>query len=386
MTPSSPRIAIACGGTGGHLYPGLAVAERLWEREAEVTLFVSSKEVDQRALRTERRFPAVLLPAVGFSVLRCFGFAARFWRSYRISQGHFREWTPGVLLSTGGFTSAGPALAARSMGIPVVLHEANAIPGRANRWLARFAQGGYVYFPEAAHRMKCRDVKVVGMPVREQFQESDPLACRPALGLAVDRPVLLVMGGSQGARALNELMVKAAPELAKRVPGLQVLHLTGTHDEERIRKAYQAAGIHAVIRPFLTEMELAIGAADLAVARAGASSIAELAAMRLPAILIPYPFASDNHQLANARALERTSAAWTLSQSDATPERFATETGRLLTMEKNRAALRRGMAEWHRPDAAAVLAEELLTLARRRAAPMPEGEARVKAAHRATTA
>jgi UDP-N-acetylglucosamine--N-acetylmuramyl-(pentapeptide) pyrophosphoryl-undecaprenol N-acetylglucosamine transferase len=354
------RIAIACGGTGGHLYPGLAVAERLWEREAEVMLLVSPKDVDQRVLHNEHRFRIVVLPAIGFSATRLAGFAARFWNSYRVTRREFRAWVPDVLLSMGGFTSAPPALAARSARASIVLHEANAIPGRANRWLARFARHGYVFFPEAAARLHTPAVSVIGMPVRDQFQPADPASCRLSLGLSPKNPVLLIMGGSQGARALNALMMKTAADIAARVPGLQFLHLSGASDETRLREAYRNAGVTAVVRPFLTEMEFALGAADLAVGRAGASSIAELAAMRVPAILIPYPYAADNHQLANARALERTTAAWSLPQKEATPERFVAETVRLLTVTRTRTALMDGIAAWHRPDASAVLAEELL--------------------------
>ncbi len=386
FAPHRPRIAIACGGTGGHLYPGLAVAERLWERGTEVMLLVSPKDVDQRVLHNEHRFRIVVLPAVGFALARSPSFAARFWESYRLSQREFRAWLPDVLLSMGGFTSAPPALAARAAGAEVTLHEANAIPGRANRWLARFVREAHVYFPEAAPRLRIPKVTVVGMPVRDQFQPIEPTVGRVSLGLAANRPVLLVMGGSQGARALNTLMVETAAQLATRVEGLQFLHLSGSHDEVRLRDTYRVSGLTAIVRPFLTEMELALGAADLAVGRAGASSIAELAAMRVPAILIPYPHAADNHQFANARALERTTAAWCLPQQEASPERFIKEVSRLLTVERTRSALRTGIAAWHRPEASADLAGALLAMAARRGAECAPASPAVAPAHRSFTA
>lgn len=357
---STAHIAIACGGTGGHLYPGLAVAERLWEAGARVTLVVSQKEVDQQALRGDTRFDVLTLPAIGFSAGRLLRFATACLKSYQVARRAFRESAPSALLSMGGFTSVPPAWAVRRAGGTVMLHEANAIPGRANRWLARVARKGFVYFPEAAERLPMRSVEVSGMPVRSQFQETDPGSCRVALGLRPDRPVLLVMGGSQGASGVNDVALAAAPRVAHCVAGLQWLHLTGVADEARIRSRYREAGIQAVVRPFLTEMELALGAADAAVARAGASSAAELAAMGVPPLFLPYPHAADDHQTANARAFERTGAGLWMHQKEAYSERFAESVIALLTDESLRARLKAGLAAWHRPDADQVLADQLL--------------------------
>jgi len=357
---ATEHVAIACGGTGGHLYPGLAVAERLWEAGARVTLVVSQKEVDQQALRGDTRFEVLTLPAVGFSVGRFLRFATACWRSYRVACRAFRRSPPSALLSMGGFTSVPPAWAVRRAGGTVMLHEANAIPGRANRWLARKAHRGFVFFPEAAARLPMREVEVVGMPVRSQFQEIDPGSCRLALGLRPDRPVLLVMGGSQGASGVNDVVLAAVPRVARSVPGLQWLHLTGVADEAKVRHRYREAGISAVVRPFLTEMELALGAADAAVARAGASSAAELAAVGVPPFFLPYPHAAEDHQTANARAFERTGAARWMHQAEAYSEPFAEAVIALLTDETLRARMKAGLATWHRADADQVLANQLL--------------------------
>ncbi|MCC6232063.1 MAG: undecaprenyldiphospho-muramoylpentapeptide beta-N-acetylglucosaminyltransferase [Verrucomicrobiales bacterium] len=362
--PSTRRVAIACGGTGGHLFPGLAVAEQLFEREAEVRLLVSAKDVDQRALQHERRFEVMTLPAVGFSLARALPFALETLRSLRLARAAFQQWRPDVFLSMGGFTSAPPALAARSLGIPVALHEANAIPGRANRWLARFAQRRYLHFPESAHRLPGGACDVVGMPVRSAFQPSDPGSCRLALGLDPRRPVLLVMGGSQGARALNRGILDAAPALIRHVPGLQFLHVTGREDEAETRAAYARAGINASVRAFLTEMELALGAADATLSRAGASSIAECAALRVPALLVPYPHAADDHQAANARALESVGAACVLAQSRLSPESLVERLVPLLADAPTRARMQHALATWHRADADARVADGVLRLAR----------------------
>ncbi|MBL9138609.1 MAG: undecaprenyldiphospho-muramoylpentapeptide beta-N-acetylglucosaminyltransferase [Verrucomicrobiales bacterium] len=363
-TPTT-RVVIACGGTGGHLYPGMAVAERLYERGAAVTLAISEKEVDQRAVRDDARFEILTLPAVGFSAGRFIPFAVRVWRSIRQCLDAFREQTPAVVLSMGGFTSAAPVLGARRLGLPVVLHEANAIPGRANRWLARVATRCYVVFPEANQRLSHRDVRVVGMPVRPAFQPADAGSCRLALGLRPDRPVLLVMGGSQGAHAINTAMVGAAPRILEVHSDLQILHLTGAADEPKVRGAYAEAGVPAKVRAFLTEMELALGAADAVVSRSGASSLAEFAAMGVPPILIPYPHAADDHQAANARSVEAAGGAVVLRQEEATAGRLAGHVHQLLGDPARREGLRRGLAGWHRPGADDVLAEDILGLARR---------------------
>jgi UDP-N-acetylglucosamine--N-acetylmuramyl-(pentapeptide) pyrophosphoryl-undecaprenol N-acetylglucosamine transferase len=381
------HVAIACGGTGGHLYPGLAVAERLWEAGARVTLVVSKKEVDQQALRGDTRFEVLTLPAVGFSMGRFLSFASACWKSYRVARQAFRISKPSAILSMGGFTSVPPAWAVRRAGGRVMLHEANAIPGRANRWLARGAGKGFVFFPEAGSRlpMPMRHVEQVGMPVRSQFQEIDPGSCRLALGLRPDRRVLLVMGGSQGASGVNDVVLAAVPRVARSVPGLQWLHLTGPADEVKVRNRYREAGVAAVVRPFLTEMELALGAADAAVARAGASSAAELAAVGVPPFLLPFPYAADDHQTANARALERTGAALWMRQKDAYSEAFAEAVIGLLTDEAVRSRLKAGLATWHRADADQVLAHHLLGQRPPVQQGMSELEARGLSIHRVTT-
>jgi UDP-N-acetylglucosamine--N-acetylmuramyl-(pentapeptide) pyrophosphoryl-undecaprenol N-acetylglucosamine transferase len=185
-------------------------------------------------------------------------------------------------------------LAAKRAGARTFLHESNTIPGRANRWLARVVHGAFVGFPTAAGRLHHRNVMVTGTPVRLCFQARAAADCRAELGLDQARPVLLVMGGSQGASGINELVLRSLPLLASRAPEWQWFHLTGPGDVERVRQTYSALKLRAVVHPFFAGMEVALGAATVAVSRAGASSLAELAAMRVPAVLVPYPAATDN--------------------------------------------------------------------------------------------
>jgi len=196
--------------------------------------------------------------------------------------------------------------------------------------------------------------------VRPQFQAMDPASCRLALGLDPKRATVLVMGGSQGATGINNLMIRALPILAALAPALQFVHLTGPTDGERVRAAYAAHDRKAMVRPFLTEMEYALGAACLAVSRAGASSLAEFAAMQLPAVLIPYPTAANNHQFHNAQALVRTGAARMLDQKRATPQGLAALILGLVHNEEAATEVRRGLRQWQTPYAAKLIAEHIV--------------------------
>lgn len=363
-TPGTPTpfVAIACGGTGGHLYPGLAVGEALQARGVDVLYLVSGKDVDQQAVRGLPGDQVATLPAVGLDGRGVRAFGRGFLKSWREIRRLFQNRRPGAVLAMGSFTSAPPVLAGRRRGAATFLHEANSIPGRANRWLAHVVDEAFVYFPQAAERLWHERIRTVGMPVRAAFQTADrpdPAGCRTALRLRPADPVLLVTGGSQGARALNELMVRAVPVLRLWEPRLQVLHLTGQHDYEAVRQAYLAQSVPARVQPFLTEMELALGAATAVVSRAGASCLAETAALRVPALLVPLPSAVDNHQFHNARAFADTGAARMVNQAAATTEKLVWELRALLRDEPLRAGLQQALVRWHTPDAADRLADVL---------------------------
>ncbi len=360
-----PLYFIACGGTGGHLFPGIAVAEKLSEAGARVVLGVSAKDVDRRAI-TSANGPEVwtlerALPSRG-SLGRFARSVATCVISVRDLRRSFLKERPVAVLGMGGFTSAAPVLAGRLAGAKILLHEANAIPGRATRWLSLLAEKVYVFFPEAAGRIRRSLVEVIGMPVRPQFEPMDKGACKISFGLSPAKPVLLIVGGSQGARALNELMRESLPRLVTRFPDLQYLHLTGEADLRSVAEDYRAYGAKAVTRPFLTEMEWAMGAADVSLSRAGGSSLAEFAAMRLPSILVPYPHAADDHQRANVLAFSRGGAAVPLDPSRANPETLLKSLATLLEVESVRVAMKQALEAWHYPRAAEVLAQAMLDM------------------------
>lgn len=379
--PGGPplHVAIACGGTGGHLFPGLAVADELAERDARVTLLVSAKEVDQQAVRQWSGGRVLTLPAVALQGGNLPGFLLASWRATRVAAREFAPDPPDLVLAMGGFTSAPPVLAGQQRGALTFLHESNAIPGRANRWLAHVVDACFVGFPGAAARLWHPRVITTGTPVRRAFEPADAAACRLALGLRPDQPVLLVMGGSQGATGLNQLFLAALPALAEAHPELQFIHLTGAADLETARLACAGVRARSRVLPFFTEMELVLGAATLAVSRAGASSLAELAAMRLPALLVPFPAAADNHQFHNAEALVRTGAARRLDQRATSPAELARTVSELISQPARRAEMAMALVPWHAPQAAARIAGAMLDLARahgRRGRPGPAPDVR----------
>lgn len=357
-----PLVAIACGGTGGHFFPGLAVAEVLQNKGCDILLLISPKQVDQDAVKSASGMDVLTLPAIGLQNGEIGSFLRGLWNSHRICTREFRRRSPAAVLAMGGFTSAPPVLAGRRFGAVACLHEANSIPGRANRWLAPWIEEAFIAFPGAGRRLATQRVALTGMPVRPQFKPMDSAGCRMALGLAAEKPVLVITGGSQGASGINRLVCDILPTLVKQMPELQFVHLTGTKDIESVRAAYASVGSRSVVLPFLTEMELALGAATLVISRAGASSITEIASMRVPSVLIPYPAAADNHQYFNGLALAKTGAAIQIEQSRVEANDFLRTILDLIRNEAARIRMSEALARWHVSDAAEGIAHRMLSL------------------------
>jgi UDP-N-acetylglucosamine--N-acetylmuramyl-(pentapeptide) pyrophosphoryl-undecaprenol N-acetylglucosamine transferase len=339
----------------------MAVAEELMLRGCDTLLLVSAKDVDQQIVKSAAGAEFATLPSVGMTKGRRWQFVKGFIQSYRQARKLFAARGPQAVLAMGGFTSAPPVLAGRSVGALTYLHESNTIPGRANRWLALVVDQAFIGFPQAAGRLHHPNILRTGTPVRPQFQPADAGSCRVALGLHPLRPVVLVMGGSQGASGVNDLMLRALPQLLRAAPELQFLHMTGPGELDKVKAGYALHQGKAVVRPFLSEMDLALGAATVAVSRAGASSLAELAAMRVPSVLVPYPFAADNHQSSNARAFVETGAALMMEQKGATGESLSTALLSLLTEKEAREQMMKALDRWHVPEAAELIAERIVT-------------------------
>jgi UDP-N-acetylglucosamine--N-acetylmuramyl-(pentapeptide) pyrophosphoryl-undecaprenol N-acetylglucosamine transferase len=296
-------MIVAGGGTGGHLFPGLAVAESLTENGSDAVLFVGSAYGIEARTIPRTRFP--------FRPLAIRGVRGRGWRgvaqlAWQLPLATLRAWRiigefgAQIVLGVGGYASFPVVVAAWLRRVPSVLLEQNARPGMANRVLARLARRVCTTFPEAAAFLPRAKVVLTGNPVR-------PFCA--ASGAGGGSFTLLVFGGSQGARRINDAAAAAAETLAAGVPRLQVIHQTGAADEERLRRRYAEAGVAAEVQVFIDDMGTAYGRADLVVCRAGATTVAELTTLGKPAILVPYPYAADDHQRANAEVLAAEGAA-----------------------------------------------------------------------------
>jgi UDP-N-acetylglucosamine--N-acetylmuramyl-(pentapeptide) pyrophosphoryl-undecaprenol N-acetylglucosamine transferase len=353
----SVRVVIAGGGTGGHLYPGIAVARELLARRPDARISFAG---------TARGIEARVIPREGFEldVIRSAGLkgksvADRVRGAWLLPLSIADAWRivsarrPHLVVGVGGYSSGPVVLVAALRGIPTMLLEQNAVPGLTNRVLARFVRAAAVTF-ESTKAFFGAKAFLSGNPVRPEFLAAS--GAKPT-----DDTRVLVFGGSQGAHAINLAMVEAAAELAT-VTRIRLTHQTGERDLEMVRAAYRQAGLSADVEPFLYDMGRQLGQADVIVCRAGATTLAEITAAGKAAILVPLPTATDDHQRHNADALAQKGAAEVLLQSDMTGRSLAE---RILALGRDRnrrariAAAARSMA---RPDAAKVIVDRALEL------------------------
>ncbi len=359
-------ILIASAGTGGHIFPALALAEALKNQEPEVRIiFVRAgrKRFDDSAcgeLGETRWVPGTGMPRK-FSVrlpIFVFQTVRSLFRSLAIIKGC----RPDIVVGFGNFGSYGPVRAAAFRCIPIFLHEANSIAGKANRVLAKFARCVGVNFPDANKWFTGRRVEVVGAPIREEFKKSRQREeAIKYFCLDRDKPVLLVMGGSQGAQHINEVVCGMLPRLQRL--GVQVIHLTGEDEFEKVGATYSACNIGSAVRAFENRMKLAFDAADIVVSRAGASSIAEISATGKPAVLVPFPFATDNHQFYNAKYLSDRHGAIMIEDKDMTIGSLFEKLELLIKDEKKQRELSENCMKLSVPDSADRMAQIVLEMA-----------------------
>jgi UDP-N-acetylglucosamine--N-acetylmuramyl-(pentapeptide) pyrophosphoryl-undecaprenol N-acetylglucosamine transferase len=355
------RLIIAGGGTGGHLYPGIAVAEEVVAAGGEV-LFVG----------TSRGIEARVVPAAGYALellevsgLKRMSLGAKLRGLSRLpvalgrSLGIVRRFRPDAVLGVGGYASGPMVLAAALAGYPTAIQEQNSVPGLTNRTLGRFVRAVLTAFDEAAPHFAARKVTLVGNPVRRRFVER-------AEAQATAGKTLLVVGGSQGARAVNDLVIAAAEVLAAEGTLPPLVHQVGAADLDRCIERYRAVGLEGrvSVRAFIDDMAGALGDAALVVGRAGALTLAELAIVGRPAVLIPLPTATDDHQTKNAAAFARTGAAVVVEQKSATGAGLAELLGTLWTDAGRRAEMASAMRALGRPSAARDVVARLATLTR----------------------
>ncbi len=365
MTPS---IVIAGGGTAGHVYPGLALAEALRSSDARVCFVGTDRGIETTAVPAAG-FPLHLIEVTPWSsslgakrFLAPFSVAGAVRASSRI----LRTERAGVVVGMGGYASMPVVLAARTARLPVILHEQNAIPGIANVVGARVTRNIALAFEEARARFPARaNVRVVGNPIRDAVAHLDRAAARDdariALGLSPAARVVIVFGGSLGAARLNA----AAIALAERWKGrddVEALLVTGPKHLEDVQRALPDDG-SVRVRGYLDRMEHAYAAADLVVCRAGASTVAEVAASGTPAVLVPYPYARSDHQTANARSLQRAGGAIVVPDPEATADRLGSLVDEVLGDDARLTALSAKAKLYGKPDAARDLAAWVLELA-----------------------
>jgi UDP-N-acetylglucosamine--N-acetylmuramyl-(pentapeptide) pyrophosphoryl-undecaprenol N-acetylglucosamine transferase len=312
------KIAIACGGTGGHIFPGLATGRELLARGHDVVLWLAGKDIESDAVK-EWPGEVVTVPAEGFQFgvsLRSFLTAFRLYKAYRLALPLMRKNRPDVVLAMGSYASFAPVSAAKKLRIPYVLHEANLLPGRAVSLLARNAHTVAVSFDKSRFYLKHSHIETTGMPLRKALQCSDSHSRRNRV--EGDTLRVLVMGGSRGARVLNEVVPRAIADAVDKGVAIEVEHIAGLQNSEEVEAIYAAADIKANVYHFVQHMEKIYPEVDLVICRSGAATCAELACYALPALLIPYPTAVRDHQMGNARVLQDICAADVVAQDDLT--------------------------------------------------------------------
>lgn len=372
---SLPRIVIAGGGTGGHIFPGLAVADALGSLARVEVVFVGSPRGMEKDLIVPRGYRLELLdvePMKGGGFGRAFRGGVVAARATAVAYGLVARLAPCAILSVGGYAAGPVSLAGALRRVPLAVLEPNAVMGLANRLLMPVAARVYVAWKHAARGARASAVRRSGVPIRPGFAPS-PYVCAAARRV-------LVLGGSLGAQALNETVPAALAAVAPRVPGLEVVHQAGKDRDGAVRARYEALGMPRVtVTPFFDDVAGALVSADLVVARSGAGTVAEIAAVGRPAFLIPFPFAADDHQAKNAEALARAGGAVWLRQSEASVPRLATELGALLTDPARLRAMAERAQHAGQPRAAEYVARDVLELAR-----IPAGKGRENGAPRAS--
>lgn len=357
------KVVLTGGGTGGHIYPALSVARLL---ETDDVLYVGTAEGPEAGIvpRARVKFQAIpsrklsRKPTPGTAV----ALAVSLWGVVRAAA-LLRRFRPDVVLGTGGYASAATMFAAGLLRVPTVVHEANLVPGRANRLLARLCTRVALTYADSARYFPAGKTVLTGLPVRPDLQSASPVHAQEEYGLDPHLPTLLVCGGSGGAQTLNRAVVDALPALAKL--GVQIVHQTGkTHLDTVLRHVGQVPAFYHPAA-YIDDMPSLLAAGALIICRSGSSTLAEVTAVGLPAIAVPYPYAVADHQTSNAQALEKAGAAVLVRDAVFTGERLVKEVELLLREPTRLERMRAASKSLGRPDAAQRVVELLREVARK---------------------
>ena len=319
------NIIFAGGGTGGHLIAGLSIAQKISSRlpGANIIFFGTSKKGESeyigesgyefKQIKACKFTSFISLPA--FIIVSLIGVIYSLINIIRIK--------PDMIIGLGGYGSALPVVAAYIAGVPIVLIEQNVIPGRANLIMARWADAVLCHWESTKKRFKkMHSVSVTGIPIRMDVVANESEIGKNPFGLTSQGKTLLVMGGSQGAQAINKVILQSIPKLKDLIPELQIIHLTGKEGYKEAKDVYDNLGISSFVSEFSNDIGIAYKLSDLVICRAGANTIAEISAVGIPAILIPYPYATDNHQYWNAYELAKIGGAMIIKQDELKPEKL----------------------------------------------------------------
>ena len=358
-------MIVAGGGTGGHLFPGIAVAQAFMARypNSQVMFFNAGRPLEIEVL-TRLGWPWQSIPIEG---IKGRGFwqqltaALKIPRAIWLSGRKIRQYKAHAVLGVGGYSAGPVVVAAWLQGVPTALHEQNQLPGMTNRLLRRIVDRIYLTFTDDCARFDPAKTLVTGNPVRDEIVVLGDQALPKPEGAAF---TVLVVGGSQGAQAINQAMLEAVPSL-KVIPGLRIVHQTGLQDETLVQQAYARAGLTAEVRAFFNDMAGQYQQADLIVCRAGATTVAEITAIGKAAVFVPFPFAADDHQTHNAQALVEAGAAEMIAQKDLNGQLLA---DRIIDHAQNRRRLAEMAANARslgRPEAALRIVNDLLELIKR---------------------
>jgi UDP-N-acetylglucosamine--N-acetylmuramyl-(pentapeptide) pyrophosphoryl-undecaprenol N-acetylglucosamine transferase len=340
---------IAGGGTGGHIYPGVAIAQELRRRNptCEIVFIGTARGLETKIVPREGfKLELIEVAALkGVSAGKRIKSLLLLPKSFLAVRSLIQKYQPEVVIGVGGYASGPMLLIASLMGVPTMVAESNALPGFTNRVLARFVKAAAVSFEEAKSFFRGK-AEITGNPVRAEFFSIPAKA--PSITIH-----LLITGGSQGARAINEAMITAIPLLEPHRDRLSITHQTGELDFEKVKAAYAKSALHVEAKPFLEKIVDEFAQADLVISRAGATTVAELAAAGRPALMIPFPWAADDHQRKNAEAVARAGAGRMIVQAELSGERLANELLALLNAPQTLAAMSAASKKLAHPDAAA---------------------------------
>ncbi len=354
------NVIIAGGGTGGHLFPGIAIAEELRSRGVKNILFVGTEEgIESRVIPREGYQIRYIHSSgiVGKSIKNKVKGLLNLFISFTESMRLIKRFKPDVIIGVGGYASVAPLIAGSLRGVSTIILEQNSVPGLANRFLSIFGDLICITYHEGFHFFPKRKTILTGNPVRKRIFDGTREGGLRLFSLDPGRFTIFVFGGSRGASSINNAMVSILPDFVPLWDNVQFLHQTGEKDYEYVRESYRKYGLNGVVTPFIYQMHEAYAVADIVISRAGATTITEITSLGKPSILIPYPFAAQRHQEINARKLSEMGAALMLLDDELRGNRLFREIMKLYENEKLREELRKNAMAFSRRDAASKVVE-----------------------------